>query len=215
MEILTTNHAQIPPLIGEIHRQKDIKFCSMLDVGSGLRTSEKWFRNAQFSTSPKDYCAAETDPEMVKVLQARQIQTIDPMKEDKRSDLVVALEVLEHLLPEDSPDFLKFCERNTQKVFAITVPNFEYWATLKADGEMKECRWVPDHFKDFKPTSNNPHHHKQEMTPTILDDYFRSVFDTARWEYRIYRAWPWRLTDISRDREFFLYFKLFAIAIRK
>ena len=215
MKLKHTDHSQIFPIIQEVAVENGFMFDSMLDVGSGLRTLDKWFLNFKFSTELHEYYAAEVDEDIISKLAAAGISTIDLFKEDRPCDLVVAAEVLEHILPEDSLSFLDCCKRNTRKLFAMTVPNFEYWHHLKAEGDMKECRWLPDHFKDFNPRSDDPHMHKQEMTPEVLMEYVSRVFDKDNWGICIMRAWPWRLTDVARKRDFELYFKLFAIAVRR
>jgi hypothetical protein len=129
-------------------------------------------------------------------------------------DLSMALETIEHLRPEETIGFLNFCARITEKLFVLTTPNFEYWRNMKATEDYKECRWHPDHFRYFKPNSDDPHDHKQEMTPRILESCIRQSEFSSGWDVRIFRAWPWRLVDQARDVSFQMHFKLFLSAYR-
>lgn len=210
-----TKADRIFPLIKHYGEERDLSFESLLDVGAGTRTLNSWFERFPLTRQPASYAAAESDPKIVDILKERSLETIDPFKEDRPSDLVVAMEVLEHITLEDAPGFMDFCARNTKKMFAMTCPNFEGWRNLKPIEEMKECRYIPDHFRYFDPKSSNPHVHKQETTPKSVYDQIAGSFDPSLWDIKVYRAWPWSLTDLSRSTVFQVYFKVFAVAVRK
>ena len=99
-------------------------------------------------------------------------------------------------------------------MFAMTTPNFEYWDRFRAIDDYQKCRWIPDHARDFKPGSPNPHAHQQEMTPSNLHGYMTEVFPANEWAVSVFRAWPWEISDLARGRSFKMFFKLFALARR-
>lgn len=219
--ISETDHAIILPIIQEHAVDEKLTFSSCLDVGSGLRTQDQWFSKFRHSRPPHRFVAAEIDPEIVEELKRRGIATMNPLEDEgvEQFDLTLALEVIEHLTPDKSVAFLDFCARRTGKLLALTTPNFEYWnikdsvTGARAYEDYRECRWIPDHFAYFDRKSDDPHFHKQAMTPGLLHDYFeKSAFGRDPWRFRIYRAWPWQIRDVARDRAFDLHFKIFAVA---
>ncbi|MCU0542125.1 MAG: hypothetical protein MUE44_08015 [Oscillatoriaceae cyanobacterium Prado104] len=206
---------RIEPLISTIAKQTNFKLASCLDVGCGSRPMKSWFEKFSAADRPT-YIGAETDEEILAYLAKQGVEAVNPFttKRDLASDFVLAMEVIEHIKPADSASFFEFCARNTKKMFALTTPNFEYWQNLKATGDTTGCRWVPDHFKDFRPNSTNSHHHKQEMTPELVLSYLSVAFPKPNWEYRVFRAWPWSISDLAQDKNWTLYFKIFAFAWR-
>jgi hypothetical protein len=203
----------IEALVVRTIKELRIELGSCLDVGCGKRPVREWFLRIARGPDCR-FLATEVDPEIIEVLRAQGVTVVNPSNTelDLTSDLVLAKEVIEHVDPAESEEFLAFCARHTAKLFALTTPNFEYWPRLKAVDP--ELRWVPDHFGDFKPTSKDPHDHRQEMTPEVLVRQFSKAFPSDRWRWRVYRAWPWRISDVARKREWTLYFKVFAIAWR-
>lgn len=209
------NEYRVIPLVDRAAERSGMTFESVLDVGSSDRPIVDWFLKHKRSREPRRYAAVEIDPVKIAALQTRGLAVITDMATIREPfDLTIAMEVIEHIRPEDSVAFLKQCSAATNKLFALTTPNFEYWTRFRARGEMRECRWIPDHAPDFKPGSSNPHAHQQEMTPENLSAYMAEAFPADSWNFTIYRAWPWQLSDVARNKSFKLFFKLFAVAER-
>lgn len=206
---------QIHNVVSEFSRARELTFESCLDVGCGRSRYDRWFERMPARLPPGRYIGLETDPKIIDELQREGVDARhaldDPGKCD--SDLVLCVEVIEHLLADETPDFLNFVAQNTIKLMALTTPNFEYWHDLRQKPEYRECRWVPDHFSYFN-LSGGPHAHKQAMTPQNLCAYFTQAFPAPEWEFRVFRAWPWRLEDQVTDEVFNLYFKLFGLVWR-
>ncbi len=211
----TFDRVNVQPLVEAVCRHASLSLESCLDVGCGPRPGDRWFARHASGPEPR-FGGADIDPVVLQELAERGIDAVDPRttERDLTSDLVMAKEVIEHLPAAECEDFVDLCARNTKKVFALTTPNFEYWQGLRATDATKECRWVPDHFKDFRPESSNPHTHKQEMTPESVGAYLEKAFPSPTWQRRVYRAWPWTLRDEARGTEWRLYFKIFALAWR-
>ncbi len=206
---------RIHKVVNEFSRARKLTFESCLDVGCGRSRHDRWFERFPARRPPGRYIGLETDPKIIDELQREGVDARhaidDPGECD--SDLVLCVEVIEHLLPEETPDFLSFVAENTTKLLALTTPNFEYWNGLRQKPEYRECRWIPDHFPFFNP-AGGPHAHKQAMTPHHLHAYFTHAFPAPEWEFRVFRAWPWRLEDQVTHQAFVLYFKLFGLAWR-
>lgn len=214
-EIDSFSGYRIEPVIDALVKRSNLQLASCLDVGCGTRPMKSWFHKFSKASMPS-YIGVETDEQILAHLAQQGVDAINPFttKRDLSSDLVLAMEVIEHIKPADSASFFEFCAQNTKKVFALTTPNFEYWQNLKATGDTTGCRWVPDHFKDFRPNSNNSHHHKQEMTPELVLSYLSVAFPKPNWEYRVFRAWPWSIADLAQNKNWSLYFKIFGLAWR-
>lgn len=170
---------------------------------------------------PRTYVALDTDQLIVDELRLAGLDCRNPLIDpipDQRFDLVLALEVLEHLPPEDAPGFLATLRERTGSVLALTCPNFEGFSDGKPDIDQRACRWVPDHLLNFGSRGrrgNDPHQHRFAVTAPALRDLFDEVFPEPEWGTRIYRAWPWDLTDRSTGETFERWFKLFALAWRR
>lgn len=205
---------RVEPLVVDWLRASGAGLESCLDVGCGRNPVNGWFCKVAASPDAR-FVAADSDPDILAELAGRGLESIDPLATDPapRCDLVVAKEVIEHLRPEDTSDFLAFCARSTIKVFALTTPNFEYWPKLRAAD--RELRFVPDHFPAFNPRSSNPHMHKQEMTPAGLQRDLEVAFPSPAWDVRVFRAWPWTLRDEARGRDFPVTFKIFALCFSR
>lgn len=206
----------IHALVRDVAREHDIWFDSCLDIGCGRSRYDKWFERFERNTRMGHYIGLESDPLIMEELQADGVDVRHAPGEhgDYGSDLTLALEVIEHILPDDTPEFMQFIAENTRKCLVLTTPNFEYWNGDKPRPEYRECRWIPDHMPIFKP-AGGPHHHKQAMTPENLREYLGEAFSAPEWETRVFRAWPWRLEDQVTGQAFELYFKLFAVARRR
>jgi hypothetical protein len=203
-------------LIRDVATERRLSFGSCLDMGCGTAKWQQWFERFSHAEPPHRYIGLETDPQMVADGRARGLDIRNPDEDpgECASDLTLCIEVVEHLLPEDSADFFAFAAANTRKALVLTTPNFEYWDGKRPRPEYAECRWIPDHLPYLNPRGG-PHHHKQAMTADLLTGYLEAAFDAATWDFRVYRAWPWRLHDLTTDATFELWFKLFAVAWRR
>jgi 2-polyprenyl-3-methyl-5-hydroxy-6-metoxy-1,4-benzoquinol methylase len=203
-------------LIRDVAREHGLEFASCLDIGCGRAKWQQWFEGFAHARKPHTYIGLETDAEMVAEARARGVDVRDPTGDagECASDLTLCIEVIEHVLPEESAAFFRFAAANTRKALLLTTPNFEYFDGRRQKPEYAECRWIPDHLPFFNP-AGGPHSHKQAMTPDNLTGYLADAFDGDMWDFRVYRAWPWRLHDLTIDATFELYFKLFAIAWRR
>ena len=224
MNFLTYEKASILPLIQQSAAKLNMTFTSCLDVGSGKQAKTEWFSKFRYAIPPKMFVAAEIDSEIIDILISRGTDARMPqqLSTDEVFDLTLALEVIEHQTSDESVNFLNFCASHTNKMFALTTPNFEYWNigsrfdSVRATESYKECRWLPDHLTCFDSTSDNPHHHKQAVTLESLANCFAaSRFGDGNWDIHIFRAWPWAITDKARDASFEMFFKIFALAIKR
>lgn len=206
---------QIHGVINKFSQDRGLTFESCLDVGCGRSRYDRWFERLAARRSPGRYIGLDTDPQIIDELRGEGVDARHALRGPGRcdSDLVLCVEVVEHLLPEETPEFFNFVAENTTKLVALTTPNFEYWNGLRQKPEYRECRWVPDHFLFFDP-AGGPHDHKQAMTPHNLSAYFTQAFPAPDWDFRVFRAWPWRLEDLVTNEVFTLYFKLFGLAWR-
>jgi hypothetical protein len=202
---------KINGLIERVAASNNIGLQSCLDVGCGRAPVTGWFQSIAGKDAP--HTGVETDPQIIRVLQERGFDVVNPFTTDRdlSRDLVIAKEVAEHIQKKDAASFFEFCAKNTRKMFAMTTPNFEYWERLKPND--KEMRFMPSHMLHFDPDSEDPHVHKQIMTPVSVQKALRRAFG-AGWKIKVYRAWPWRLTDVARSKEWDVYFKIFAIAYK-
>ena len=213
--IAEKNVDRIEPLIAECAENNNQRYKSCLDVGSGKRHMNRWFQKFTFSAEPKRFAAVEIDPEIIGWLEENNIEVKMPDDLNSREfDLTLAKEVLEHLSPEDTIPFLNVCESATNKVFALTTPNFEYWSNRKPIEKWKELKFIPQHLIYYKPNSSNPHDHRQEMSVPILTDYFERSNFKHEWNIDIFRAWPMEITDKVRGDIFRIYYKIMAICRR-
>ena len=196
-------------------RTHDLRYSSCLDIGCGRSRYDRWFERFDRAVAPHRYIGLETDPEIIEELRAQGVDVRHANDEpgECRSELTLCIEVIEHVLPAETPAFLDFVAANTETAMMLTTPNFEYWEGKKPKPEYRECRWIPDHLPTFNP-AGGPHHHKQAMTPENLSAYLAVAFPEPEWNFEVFRAWPWRLEDITTGESFLLYFKLFAIAWR-
>lgn len=204
-------------LIRALADREQLRFASCLDIGCGRSRYDRWFNNFPYATGPRRYIGLDTDPAIVQELNDEGVDARNPAADagECRSDLVLCIEVLEHVSADNAIAFLEFAKRQTGKVLALTTPDFEYWEGRKQRPEYKECRWIPDHLPSFNPqNSGDPHVHRHAVTPTLVREYFARVFDADEWRYRVYRAWPWLLRDLSIGVDFTFYFKVFALAWR-
>jgi hypothetical protein len=206
----------IHPLLRDFSTAHNVTYESCLDIGCGRSRYDTWFGRFGSARAPHRYIGLDSDPVIIEELRADGVDARDPFDDpgECASELTLCIEVVEHIRPEDTPDFFAFARDNTEKVLALTTPNFEYWDGIRAKPEYRECRWIPDHLPFFRP-DGGPHDHKQAMTPANLTAYFEQVFPADEWGFEVYRAWPWHLEDLATGNSFDLHFKLFALAWRR
>lgn len=213
-----TDHWSVLPIVEEVITRENLAVHSCLDVGSGARPKHEWFNKAFGRTDGVRFAALEADEKLRKQLSKINVSSVESFSSisDRSYDLAIALEVVEHLRPENSIDFLRQIARVTNRIFAMTVPNFEYWnERFRAKPEFKDIRWIPDHFVAWDPNSDNPHKHKQMTTPNSIRQYLRDSFPAEHWNCEVIRAWPWELKDRARGFRTTYYFKVFAVAMRR
>lgn len=213
-----TDHWSVLPIVEEVVTRENAVVQSCLDIGSGARPKHEWFRKAFEKKEGVRFAALEADEKLRKQLSKINVSSEESFSSipERSYDLSIALEVIEHLRPESSIDFLRQIERVTNKIFAMTVPNFEYWnERFRAKPAFKDIRWIPDHFVAWDPDSDNPHKHKQMTTPNSIRRYLGDSFPAEHWHCEVIRAWPWELKDLARGFRTRYYFKVFAVAMRR
>lgn len=193
---------------------------SVADIGCYKRPIVNWLRKV---VDLLEFVGVDPDEDAIRHLTAQGIDCITPEEYEKRLsfDYSFLLEVVEHLSPADYPQFLANIRDHTGKAIFLTTPNFEGWDgdvasnKLRKRGAFTELRYEPDHLRAFRPSSKNPHDHKQLMTVDVLHDSFEVAFDRAEWDWIIYRAWPWKFRDCATGAEFEHHFKLHAAIWRR
>lgn len=202
--------------IETLSRDAGFTFDSCLDVGCGLNPLVDWFRKAGVASPGAAYYATDAHDEVKAKLAERGVSALKPeeLPSGFQADLVIAAEVLEHVTPTEVTHFLEDLRARTRKMLAITCPNFEYFNVERRMANDPELRFVPDHLKDFASRSADPYMHKFATTPAIVGSALSKVFVAPDWRLRVFRAWPWVLTDIPAKRTFLLHFKVFALALR-
>lgn len=151
--------------IGDIISSIEVK--KVLETGCGPGFSTQYLRRF---LKDKDFEASEYRADLVKEAQSRnpgirisQESVYEPKKTDSSFDLVIALEVLEHL---ESPEkALKEIRRVTSKYCLLSVPNEPLWRILNI------CR-----FKYLKYFGNSPghlHHWSRKEFAKLAGDYFK------------------------------------------
>lgn len=163
------------------------------------------------------FLGVDEDPDALEWLAQNGIDgcSFDDYKDRGSFDFTFALEVIEHIKPKNSIPFLKtIVERSNCAVF-LTTPNFSGFTGSGRDDvnrspATKEMRYIPDHLKNFKANSDNPHHHKQALTGSRLSDDLEAVVPVG-WGFSVFEAWPWSLTDFSNEASYLHSFKLYAV----
>lgn len=215
---MQTSEYNLIKIIDQTAKEKNLSFSSCIEFGPGNNPLHDWFKKYNKAKNAKDYICIELDNNISSKLLARNINTYSDIIQSplKIADLTLALEVLEHIPENDLLIFLEKIKAATNVMFACTTPNFEHWdETLKPLPEVKECRYIPDHFPYYKPKSTNPHHHKTAMTPEKMFNLLSQVFPLDTWYINVYRAWPWKISDLARNSTYQLYFKLFGMVVKK
>lgn len=226
--VSAVNAKQIPALVKRFAIDNDVCFGSCVDIGGGRARKDLWFQKFSHSVEPKDYTCIETDETIVEELRAQDVDVRHPEDVgDEKWDLSLALEVIEHVGESETGDLLEFVRSHTRTLVALTTPNVEYWTLdgtggdnrnvlrLRADSNSDGLRFIPDHAHQYDPESLSPHTHKQLFTPGSLRNVLDATFKEDYWGVRVYRAWPWEITDLASDATYMIYFKLFALVWRK
>lgn len=206
---------QVFQLLSLEAKLRGVSFRSCLDVGCGMNPVEGWFRS-YVGLTDAPYYAIDVRPEVKEALKLRNIKVWHPdeVSNDFSVDLVIAQEVIEHILPNDIPEFCSSLRGWTQKALALTCPNFVGFDPTRHCAIEPELRFVPDHLKNFNSQSSDPNIHKTATTAELIQDVLTRTFPDPDWSVNVYRAWPWLLADIPAKKSFFIYFKVFAIVWR-
>ncbi|WP_157069686.1 hypothetical protein [Sandaracinus amylolyticus] len=192
----------------------ELRFDSCLDIGCGRTRLDKWVGKSELFDAPRRYVGLELDDAIRSALIAEDVDVRHPFSPEGKSaegDIGVALEIVEHLEAADTIPFLSEYLRRTHKLFVLSTPNCEYWTGRRAAVGYEHLRFLPDHYPDQLASRSSPHSHKQAFTPETLADAIASSLPGSHWRYRVYRAWPWTITDMTRPVTYPLYFKLFAL----
>jgi hypothetical protein len=105
-DILHVDNHVILPIVNRFAARSGLTFDSLLDVGSSDRPLNGWFSRYGRAIDPRRYLALEIDPVMVARLQDKGLEVATSLQNESRpSDLILALEVLEHMKTEDSVSF--------------------------------------------------------------------------------------------------------------
>lgn len=145
----------------------EIEVDKILEVGSGPGFSTQYLREF---LKDKDFEASEYVADLVKEAQKRnpgvkiQQESIYELKRYSNSfDLVVALEVLEHL---QNPEIaLKELHRVTSKYCLISIPNEPLWRILNI------CRFK--YLNDFGNSPGHLHHWSRKQLVKFFGKYFQ------------------------------------------
>ena len=212
------NFNNIDQIVSLFLKTENMKKFSVTDIGCFNRPVYDFV--SKF-TKNIDFIGVDEDEEAIKFLKEKKLKGLNwnDYKSEKIKDYTFAKEVIEHIKEEETLAFLKVIKLKTKKAFFLTTPNFEGWDTDgfsklsigRRKDEFKEMRYIPDHLPYFNSSSSNPHMHKQLMTFDNLNKVLKSTFNDPSWKVMIFKAWPWKLNDLSRDTTFIHYFKLHAV----
>jgi hypothetical protein len=206
------------PMLREHCRQSKLQLESCLDIGCGSTRFDQWVAVAPEISEPRRYVGLEIDDKIRTRLLAEGLDVRHPFTDEGTAadgDLGVALEIIEHLTEEETLPFLREYLARTRKLFVLSTPNCEYWSGPRGSEGYEHLHYMPDHFLDLHAAPSSPHSHKQAFTPQMLSDVMAGSLPDPSWRYRVYRAWPWSLTDLTRPVTYKLYYKLFALAWRE
>ena len=189
---------------------------SVADIGCGTRPMYPWIQKMN-EDGNLDYFGVDVDPAAKAKLTEMGLECLHPDEAAKRTaEVVLAYEVIEHIPEADTDEFWGFLKAVTKDILVMTTPNFEGFKNgIYPTEEFAEMRYVPDHFKDWSPTSPDPHAHKVAFTAQSLSDQIRSVFDPKEWDWLVYRAWRWSIIDHSTQTVHQHHFKLHSVVWRK
>jgi len=204
------------PLARWLLKVADHPMETVADVGCGTRPLQPWLRKLK-PEGQLDYFGVDVDPAAVAKLNEMGLECVGPDEAAQRqAQVVFAYEVVEHIPPAEDDDFWSFLQGLTQDVLVLTTPNFEGFRNgIYPEPDRTEMRYVPDHFKDWSPTSTDPHAHKIAYTAQSLSDRIASHFPGPTWDHLVYRAWRWTLVDHGAGTVHEHYFKLHAVAWRR
>lgn len=216
-ELPVLHDRNIARLARDLSRDLDLFHASCLDIGCGRSRYDQWYARSERAVSPREYLGVDADPAVLAELREAGVSVCEPGVVDERPfDLVLALEILEHLDRDAVDEFLDFVRDHTGQLAIFTTPNGEYWDTGRWSPHALAagCRWLPDHITHFDPTSTDPHVHKHLFSPDELREALVRAFPPPSWAVAVYRAWPWRIEDLANDTSYTLSFKIFAAAWR-
>lgn len=215
VEIHHFDRRDVLPLVRKHCAKNAVELSSVLDIGCGRTRLDGWVAKAPSIAPPKRYIGLEIDDEIRAELVAEGLDVRHPFTPEGKScdgDLGVALEIIEHLEPEDTVPFLSEYLARTRKLFVLSTPNCEYWKGRRGAAGHELLHFLPDHYTDQLLPRSSPHSHKQAFTPAMLAKAMQDSLPSSRWRFRVYRAWPWTITDHTRPISYSIYYKLFALA---
>ena len=145
----------------------EIEVDKILEVGCGSGFSTQYLREF---LKDKNFEASEYGADLVKEAQKRnpgvkiQQESIYELKRDSNSfDLIVALEVLEHL--QDPESALRELHRVTSKYCLISVPQEPLWRILNI------CRF--EYLKDLGNSPGHLQHWSKKQFSKFVSNYFK------------------------------------------
>lgn len=157
-----------------------------LEVGCGSGFSTQYLRNFLKNVH---FEASDIRADLVKEAQDRnpdvkvtQESIYDLKRDDSSFDLVLALEVLEHL--ENPKAALKELHRITSKFCLVSVPNEPLWRILNM------CRFK--YLKDFGNTPGHIQHWSKKQFVNFLSDYFRVI--------KVRTCLPWTIALVEKKQ---------------
>lgn len=189
---------------------------SVADVGCGTRPMYPWIQKMN-TDGELEYFGVDVDPAAKAKLSEMGLECLSPEEAaQRRAEVVLAYEVIEHIPEAETDEFWSFLRAMTQDILVMTTPNFEGFKDgIHPTADYSEMRYVPDHFKDWSPTSTDPHAHKVAFTAESLSEQIKSVFDPKEWDWLVYRAWRWSIIDHSTQTVHQHHFKLHSVVWRK
>ncbi|MFQ6049618.1 MAG: class I SAM-dependent methyltransferase [Candidatus Paceibacterales bacterium] len=145
----------------------EIEFKRVLETGCGPGFSTQYLKKF---LRDKDFEASDLKENLVKEARKRnsevrisQESIYDLKREDNSFDLIIALEVLEHL--EEPEAALKELYRVTSRFCLLSIPNEPLWRILNM------CRLA--YLKDFGNTPGHIQHWSKRQFANFLQNYFK------------------------------------------
>jgi len=202
--IKVSSDRSVLPLIRAHQRKYPMRWDSIVDVGCGLSRFDRWpATEPTFFTLSPSYVGLDTSPERRATLTRAGVTALHPYSPEgaaARGDLVAALEVIEHVSAKSTAAFLAECFARAKRLLVLSTPNYEYWLPHV---DTPQLRFIPDHA--LAPN------HLQTFSPESLAAVIAAALPPG-WHFELYRAWPWHLTDQTRNKTFEVYYKLHVIA---
>lgn len=163
---------------------KGLNFRKVLEVGCGPGFSTQELKNFLRS---EDFEVSDLEEDLVKEARKKnpgvriaQESIYNLKRKDNSFDLIIALEVLEHL--ENPEAALKELHRATSRFCLLSVPNEPLWRILNM------CRFK--YLKDFGNTPGHIQHWSKRQFINFLSDYFRVI--------KVRTCLPWTIALVEK-----------------